>query len=291
MIIHHTVSALRASLQNHRDKNETIVFVPTMGALHNGHISLINEAKRNGDIVVCSIFVNPKQFNQSNDLKDYPRTPEKDHKMLEEASCHYLFSPEVDEIYPPGHKNIENVDFGELTSSLEAINRPGHFDGVINVVKRLFEIVEPNKACFGLKDFQQISIIKRMVSEFNFNIEIIGCPIKREESGLAMSSRNELLSPEMRELASQINEILVILKEESEHSNIGEIKALGHQLFDQLEGFKLEYLAFVDPISFKPIKDNEVNVNTIVLVAIWLDGIRLLDNIFLEGRSSNEEDS
>ena len=252
-----------------------------MGALHPGHLSLISEAKNNSDLVVCSIFVNPAQFNDKEDLIKYPRTPERDIELLKEAECDILFMPENEDIYPPGIELHENVDFGELTSILEAEKRPGHFDGVINVVKRLFEIVKPDIACFGMKDYQQLAIIRQMVKEFNIPVEIIPCPIIREESGLARSSRNERLNLKNRKIASYLSKILFKIQKKSEGKNIGKLRKYGAIKLSSKKGIELEYLEFLDPTSFTRKSDKDEARETVVLVAAWVAGIRLIDNVEL----------
>ena len=177
-------------------------FVPTMGALHEGHLSLINRAKKDNDIVVSSVFVNPIQFNNPTDLEKYPRTPERDIEKLEQAGCDAVFMPSVDEMYP--EKVEEHYDFGDLERVMEGACRPRHFNGVAIVVRKLFEIVTPDRAYFGEKDFQQLAIIKKMVQNLNMNLEIVPCPIIRENDGLAMSSRNVRLNETERAIAPQI---------------------------------------------------------------------------------------
>ena len=199
-----TVSQLRESLLAHRDK--TIGFVPTMGALHQGHISLVERARAECDTVVVSVFVNPTQFNDKTDLKNYPRTPEADAAMLEAAGVDYVLFPSVEEIYPEPDTRI--FDFGQVDKVMEGATRPGHFNGVAQVVSRLFAIVEPDKAYFGEKDFQQIAVIRAMMAQLGLTLEIVDCPIIRDTDGLALSSRNTLLTPEHRAAAPHIYQVL-----------------------------------------------------------------------------------
>lgn len=201
MHIFNTISETQQYLKAQQRAGKTIGFVPTMGALHAGHISLIERAKTENDLAVCSIFVNPTQFNNSDDLKKYPRTLERDCEMLRPVGCDVVFAPSAEEMYPslPQLK----MDFGTLETIMEGKFRPGHFNGVGIVVSKLFNIVKPDKAYFGLKDLQQVAVIRRMVQELSFDLEIIPCPTLRETDGLAMSSRNTRLSPEARALAPQ----------------------------------------------------------------------------------------
>ena len=226
MIIFNSVKSLENHLTDLQKQHKTIGFAPTMGALHMGHISLISIAKAQCDIVVSSIFVNPTQFNDLADLDKYPRTMDADIALLEKADCDILFAPEVNEIYSEDELNVKRnhkedfswtqgktVDFGLLDKVMEGAHRPGHFNGVAQVVSKLFRVVNPNKAFFGQKDFQQLSIIKSMVKQLEMPIEIIACPIVREEDGLAMSSRNRRLSDEERKEVPSISKLLFIIKE------------------------------------------------------------------------------
>ncbi len=200
------ITALQSALNADRKNGLRIGFVPTMGALHKGHLSLIERAGAENDRVVVSIFVNPTQFNDPNDLKNYPVNPESDTRLLSTLPCDYVFCPEVDEIYP--EPDTRKFDFGALETVMEGRFRPGHFNGVAQVVSKLFYIVEPHRAYFGLKDFQQYAIIKNMVTRLNIPIELIACETVREQDGLAMSSRNALLTKEHRAVAPEIYKIL-----------------------------------------------------------------------------------
>ena len=197
-----TKKELLAVLEIYRNEGKVIGFVPTMGALHEGHLSLVKDSKKNSDITVVSIFVNPTQFNDPEDLKRYPRTLEKDLDLLKSVNCDLVFAPSVEEIYP--EPDTRKFDFGYLESIMEGAKRPGHFNGVGQVVSRLFDIVQPHKAFFGMKDFQQVAIIKNMVKQLNYSVEIISCPIVREENGLAKSSRNTLLEENYKKNAPHI---------------------------------------------------------------------------------------
>lgn len=267
------ISGQRASL------GHTIGFVPTMGALHRGHISLINKAKESCDVVVVSIFVNPTQFNNPDDLKHYPRTFEKDKAMLEAASCDALFFPSVEEIYPVPEKG--HWDFGLLSSSLEGEYRPGHFDGVLTVVKKLFEIVMPDKAFFGEKDFQQLSLIRKMTEAEGLNTEVIGCPIIRENDGLALSSRNVRLSAEERIQALSLSKALFAMKNAGRTGSPEDVRKSGVDILSNSPGIRLEYLEIVEAETFEPVMDWKSAQKPIALLAAYAGEVRLIDNIFL----------
>ncbi len=258
-------------------ENSTLVigFVPTMGALHEGHLSLIKKAKEQSDIVICSVFVNPTQFNEKSDLDKYPRTVEKDLKLLEENNCDIVFTPTVEEVYPNNTKDYV-IDLNGLDKVLEGKYRPGHFDGVCMVVERLFDIVKPNKAFFGIKDFQQVAIIKYMTQLRGFDIDIVACPIKREASGLAMSSRNILLSDQQKEEATIISK--TIFKGKDVFKNGGDIE----EMYDIMKALfktstlKLEYLEIVDNNTLKSVKF--VTNNCSICIAAYCGEVRLIDN-------------
>src|ERR1700751_2518908 len=222
MIICKTIQEIRDFEGKLTNAGKQIGFVPTMGALHKGHISLIEQSKKACDITVCSIFVNPNQFNDKNDLARYPRMPEKDCKMLEENGCDIVFMPSEEEIYPVPDTRV--FDFGMIDKVLDGAHRPGHFNGVAQVVSRLFDIVKPDRAYFGLKDYQQVLIIKKMVEQLHLPVEIVACPILREPDGLAMSSRNTLLSAEERKAASLIPKLMQEAKTLSKSIPLADIK-------------------------------------------------------------------
>lgn len=255
-----------------------IGFIPTMGALHDGHISLIKKAKESCEIVVVSIFVNPTQFNNPEDLKRYPRTFEKDKAMLAAAECDAIFFPSVEEMYPTPEKG--HWDFGLLSSSLEGAFRPGHYDGVLTVVKKLFLAVLPDKAFFGEKDFQQLSLIKKMAEFESLPVEVIGSTLIREESGLAMSSRNMRLSDKEKSKALNISKALFAMREKQRRMTPDELVALGTDILRK-EKIELEYLAIVEADSFEPITNWELANRPIALLAAFVGDIRLIDNIFL----------
>lgn len=279
MRVFNTQSDIRKYLGDQKSNGLKIGFVPTMGALHEGHLSLLKEAKADSDLVVCSIFVNPIQFNNNNDLKKYPREIESDIEKLKSVECDVLFHPSVEEMYPVPDETIFN--FGELDKVMEGQHRPGHFNGVAVVVKKLFEIVEPDKAFFGLKDYQQLVIIHRLTQDFNLPVEIIPCPTAREESGLAMSSRNELLSESDRDQAAIIYEILKMVKVQAGFTPVNELKADIYKQFKRNRNMDLEYFDIVDMYSLKPIKAWAASNNVIACIAVNIGNVRLIDNLIL----------
>ena len=279
MTICGTIIDINRYLAEARKQGERIGFVPTMGALHEGHISLLRQSKIQTDISVCSIFVNPKQFNDKTDLLKYPRTPEKDCAMLEKNGCDVVFIPSEKEIYPETETRI--FDFGRLDKVLEGEHRPGHFKGVALVVSRLFEIVKPDKAFFGLKDYQQVLIIKKLVEQLKMEIEIVACPILREADGLAMSSRNMLLSAEERKAASLIPKIMNEAKKFATNMPLPELKT---KLFAEIKNeplLKPDYIEFCDADTLDSVNELSENKKIICLAAIFSGKIRLIDNVLL----------
>lgn len=257
-------------------QGKTIGLVPTMGALHIGHLSLIEKARKENDIIICSVFVNPIQFNNQEDLDKYPRDIKKDCTMLEDAGCDYVFSPSVEEVY--AEKPTETFNFGTLETVMEGKMRPGHFNGVATIVSRLFNWINPTRAYFGEKDFQQLAIIKDMVRQLNSPVEIVPCPIVRESDGLAMSSRNMRLSEEKRAIASKINSILKKSVSMKENISLSQIKSFVKNEFSLLKDFELEYFELVDDSTLQPV--NQKGENGVVgCVAVWLGGVRLIDVI------------
>ena len=273
-----TVASLREALEPHR--SQTIGFVPTMGALHEGHISLVERARKECDTVVVSVFVNPMQFNDKNDLKNYPRTPEADAAMLEAAGVDYVLFPSVEEIYPEPDTRV--FDFGQVDKVMEGATRPGHFNGVAQVVSRLFAIVEPNKAYFGEKDFQQIAVIRAMVAQLGLILEIIDCPIIRDTDGLARSSRNTLLTPEHRAAAPHIYEVL-----SAATSKMGQMtpQQLTEWVVAEVEKsplLKVIYFQAVDALSLQQVSSWEESERIQGCIAVQAGEIRLIDNIKLK---------
>jgi pantoate--beta-alanine ligase len=277
LLIFTKIAELQDFLNKQRELQKSIGFVPTMGALHQGHISLIETSKNFSDLTVCSIFVNPTQFNDKLDLERYPRTPEADTELLGKAGCDVLFLPNVTEIYPKETK--ENFDFGHLDHILEGRARPNHFNGVAQVVKRFFEIIKPSKAFFGSKDFQQVMVIKSLVRQMNSPIQIIACPILRENDGLAMSSRNTLLTTQEREAAKIIPYLMKNARKMALEVGVSEAKAWVDKEVKKESLFKLDYFEVCDTETLKIL--NEVNnpEKTIALIALFVGRIRLIDNL------------
>ena len=278
MHILNTLVETQKYLKKEQANGKTIGFVPTMGALHAGHISLIERSKKENDITVCSIFVNPTQFNNPEDLKKYPRTLEKDAEMLEAANCDVVFAPTAEEMYPSLPKL--KMDFGSLETVMEGKFRPGHFNGVGIVVSKLFHIVKPDKAYFGLKDLQQVAVIRQMVKDLSFDLDIIPCPTLRESDGLAMSSRNMRLSAEARILAPQIFKALHVAKEQLQKgSSSTETQAIIRHYFSNYPAFEVEYFEIADFDSLEAIDRQNPTGKTAICVAAFLGGVRLIDNI------------
>ena len=275
-----TIKELQKFLETAR-KLGKIGFVPTMGALHRGHISLLDRAKLDCKTVVCSIFVNPTQFNDPNDLEKYPRPIEKDKQMLAESGCDFLLLPSVDEIYNPGVSYKLGYDFGKLDKVMEGHFRPGHFDGMAQVVKRLLDIVLPDLLFMGQKDFQQLTIIRSLIKQSHLPIDLIMCETIREPDGLAMSSRNVRLDPLLRKKASLIYNTLIWAKEHIHQLSISEIN---NSAFEKLRipGFKPEYFEIVDGITLEPIKSYKSNSFIVACVACWVGDVRLIDNLIFK---------
>lgn len=279
MLIFNKITELVGFLEGLRSKGQSIGFVPTMGALHKGHISLIEASKASCDVTVCSVFVNPTQFNDTADLDRYPRMPAADSLLLEQATCDVLFLPSVSEIYPNSEKQVFN--FGELDKLLEGKYRPGHFNGVAQVVKRFFEIVQPNKAFFGSKDFQQVLIVKALAKQMHSSIEIVACPILRESDGLAMSSRNTLLSDEERVLAGLIPRLMVQAKVLALNKGFQTAKEFITDSISKQTHMKLDYFEFCDPENLKAITQLHSDEKAIALIAVFVGKIRLIDNLII----------
>ena len=294
MIIFHTTEQLKTFLNKAKNAQKTVGFVPTMGALHQGHISLISIAKQQCDVVVCSIFVNPTQFNDLNDLKNYPRTIEADCQMLEKANCDVVFIPEVLEMYSNEELELKKqgiedkswtegktVDFGIIGSVMEGAHRPGHFNGVAQVVSKLFRAVEPQKAYFGQKDFQQLAIIRSMTKQLNMNITIVACPIVREANGLAMSSRNERLTPEERKKSAIISKTLFDVKELQKQKTIAELIAFAKTQLKTEPLIELEYFEISNAYTLEAIRNYADAESAVACVAVKLGAVRLIDNVLL----------
>lgn len=278
MILVHTITELRKQLAEQK-KSGTTGFVPTMGALHRGHISLAERSVAENAVTVVSIFVNPTQFNDPEDLKRYPRTLESDLKLLEPVGCDFVFAPSPQEIYP--EPDTRRFDFGELERVMEGVHRPGHFNGVAQVVSRLFEIVQPDKAYFGLKDFQQLAVINAMVIQLNLPVEIIPCDIVREESGLAMSSRNELLSARERDNAADISKTLFSAQKQKDSKSVSQLKEWIAAQINKNPLLEVEYVEIVDSKNLQPVKSWNDNWKAVVCVAVYCGKVRLIDNVVL----------
>ncbi|SFB81353.1 pantoate--beta-alanine ligase [Parapedobacter composti] len=274
-----TKESLRKSIQQYRQRRVKIAFVPTMGALHDGHIALIAYARQLADVVVCSIFVNPTQFNDPKDLAKYPRPIEHDIAKLQAAACDVLFQPEVDEMYGPNEQ--WHLDLGHLDQVLEGMHRPGHFQGVTQVVKKLFDAVQPDIACFGQKDFQQYKVIAYMVERLKLPVTLELCPTVREPDGLAMSSRNVRLTPQGRGHALAIYRTLLQTKADFGKKNLHSLRDEAIAKLKDSAGLRLEYFAIYDRETFTEATGETAGRPSIALAAAWVDGVRLIDNIFL----------
>ena len=269
--------SIQKTLSEARAQGLNIGFVPTMGALHQGHLSLVEQAGQECGVVVASIFVNPTQFNDPNDLANYPRTLEADLKMLEEQGCDLVFVPTVETMYPEPDNRI--FAFGELETVMEGKFRPGHFNGVAQVVSKLFDLVNPDKAFFGQKDFQQLAIIKAMVKQLSLPVEIVPCAIVREPDGLAMSSRNKLLLPEYRKCAPQIYRILSEAKNLAKSHSVAEVKNFVNQEIGNANLLKLEYFELVVELSLKAIQSWDESGIKVGCIAVFAGKVRLIDNL------------
>jgi len=275
-----TKSALKAFLNPLKASGKKIALVPTMGALHNGHISLIDLAKENADIIICSIFVNPTQFTDPKDLEKYPRPIEHDLAMLNQAGCHGVFMPNVEEMYPQGADENWHIDLGNAEFLLEGAFRKGHYQGVTQIVKKLFDAVEPDVAMFGQKDFQQVLMIKNMVAHFNLPIILITCPIIREEDGLAMSSRNIHLTAIDREHSLVLSKSLQFVIDNFEKLSLMELENRAKLFYQNLRGVELDYFTIANGDTLEPAKlKNETNL--VALVAAKVGTTRLIDNMII----------
>lgn len=268
-------------IEKNKQKGLSVGFVPTMGALHAGHISLVNKSKKENDLTIVSIFVNPTQFNDKKDLDKYPRTLESDLKKLSISGVDVVFTPSIDEIYPNGVDKGTDIDLGGLDTYMEGAFRPGHFKGVAQVVKRLLDIVSPDNLYMGQKDFQQFTIIRYMLETLHIKTKLKVCPIKREPNGLAMSSRNERLTQQTREKAGLIFKTLKAIKKYQKIKTINELEQYGIKKIS-VPPFEPEYVNIVDGYKLKPIHKLDETDYAVACVAVWADGVRLLDNIILK---------
>ena len=268
-------------VQRNRKNGVSIGFVPTMGALHKGHLSLVRKAKKENDLVIVSIFVNPTQFNDKKDLEKYPRTLELDISLLLRARADVVFTPASSEIYPEGDQKGNDIDLGGLDSYMEGAFRPGHFKGVAQVVKRLLDIVTPDRLYMGQKDFQQFTIIAHMIRTLKIQTDLVVCRILREANGLAMSSRNERLTKETREKAGLIYKTLQSVKKYQNTKSVKELEDYGMKRLN-IAPFIPEYFTICDGNTLKPIQNINDTSYAVACVAVWGDGIRLIDNIILK---------
>jgi pantoate--beta-alanine ligase len=278
MIIYHKSSDLTSHIETEKKNGKTIGFVPTMGALHEGHMSLIERSLGENDITVCSIFVNPTQFNNKTDFEKYPKTTVQDVQFLEEAGCHILFLPDVEEIYPPGFAS-EHFELGELENILEGAYRPGHFQGVCMVVERLLTLVPSTTLFLGKKDYQQCMVIQKLIELKSIPTKLVLCETKREIDGLAMSSRNMRLNPEERTQSRSIFETLTFMKNQLDSKPFEEIEKLAKQKLE-LAGFEVDYVRITD-VQLQNIEKKKENSKIIGLIAATINGIRLIDNLTL----------
>ena len=272
-----SVQELKECLAVERLKKRQIGFVPTMGALHLGHLSLVERCVSENDICVVSIFVNPTQFNDLHDLSSYPRTLERDMDLLKTTACAYVFAPSVEEMYP--EKDSRVFDFGSITSVMEGVKRPGHFDGVAQIVSKLFWIVEPSNAYFGEKDFQQVAVVRCLVEQLKLNVNIVSCPILREADGLAMSSRNSRLSLEQRQKAPIIAQTLKESVDLRKNKRVEDVIAFVKETLDREPELSVEYYEVVDGNSLQSISSWDETDFPVGCIAIYCGEVRLIDNI------------
>ena len=281
MLIIETLPLLRQQIRRLRMEGKRVALVPTMGNLHDGHMKLVDEAKARADVVVVSIFVNPMQFDRPEDLARYPRTLQEDCEKLNKRKVDLVFAPSVKEIYPNGTETHTYVDVPGLSTMLEGASRPGHFRGVSTIVSKLFNLVQPDIACFGEKDFQQLALIRKMVADMGFDIEIIGVPIMRAKDGLALSSRNGYLTAEQRKIAPGLYKVLSSIadKLQAGERDLDEIIAIAGQELNE-KGFRADDIQIRDADTLQEVSEN--SKRAVILVAAWLGDARLIDNKIFE---------
>ncbi|HGU2568585.1 TPA: pantoate--beta-alanine ligase, partial [Escherichia coli] len=277
MLIIETLPLLRQQIRRLRMEGKRVALVPTMGNLHDGHMKLVDEAKARADVVVVSIFVNPMQFDRPEDLARYPRTLQEDCEKLNKRKVDLVFAPSVKEIYPNGTETHTYVDVPGLSTMLEGASRPGHFRGVSTIVSKLFNLVQPDIACFGEKDFQQLALIRKMVADMGFDIEIVGVPIMRAKDGLALSSRNGYLTAEQRKIAPGLYKVLSSIadKLQAGERDLDEIIAIAGQELNE-KGFRADDIQIRDADTLLEV--SETSKRAVILVAAWLGDARLIDN-------------
>lgn len=273
-----TVEELKSVVGALKAEGKSVGLVPTMGALHDGHVSLMEKARGDNDVVVVSVFVNPTQFNNPDDLRTYPRTEEADCARMRDAGVDIAFIPSVEEIYPEPDNRV--FDLGKVAEVMEGTMRPGHFNGVAQIVSKLFRMVEPTRAYFGEKDFQQIAVIRRMVEIEGFkNLEIVDCPIKREADGLALSSRNVRLTPHQREIAPNIHRIMVESLDKARDCSVEEVKRSVIDAVNAYPEMDVEYYEIVNAADMQPITDWSQATQAVGCITVYLGDVRLIDNI------------
>lgn len=277
MLIVQTIAELKACLNGEREQGHSVGLVPTMGALHAGHASLVERSVKENDVTVVSIFLNPTQFNDKKDLERYPRTLEADCELLEKCGAQVVFAPSVEEVYPEPDTRV--FCYPPTDSVMEGAFRPGHFNGVCQIVSKLFDYVEPDRAYFGEKDYQQICVIRRMVEDLKMNINIVACPVIREESGLARSSRNTLLSDDERQLAAHIYRVLS--ESRKKQMSVAETHEFVVSEIDAIEGLKVQYFSIVDGLTLADVStwDDAESVVGCITVYCGAVPIRLIDHI------------
>ena len=277
MLVVDTIAQLRSYLAVSRSKGKSIGLVPTMGALHEGHASLVERSIKENEATIVSVFVNPTQFNDKGDLERYPRTLETDCQLLEKLGADCVFAPTVEEVYP--EPDTRQFDFTPLDKVMEGIYRPGHFNGVAQIVSKLFIYVEPDRAYFGEKDFQQLAIIREMVRQMNFDLEIVGCPIVREQDGLALSSRNALLTLEQRHTALAISKSLFTSVDYAKSHSLTETKQMVENSIAATDGLELEYYEVVDGNTLQPVSSWDDADYIVGCITVYCGKVRLIDNI------------
>ncbi|MFZ6099447.1 pantoate--beta-alanine ligase [Escherichia coli] len=281
MLIIETLPLLRQQIRRLRMEGKRVALVPTMGNLHDGHMKLVDEAKARADVVVVSIFVNPMQFDRPEDLARYPRTLQEDCEKLNKRKVDLVFAPSVKEIYPNGTETHTYVDVPGLSTMLEGASRPGHFRGVSTIVSKLFNLVQPDIACFGEKDFQQLALIRKMVADMGFDIEIVGVPIMRAKDGLALSSRNGYLTAEQRKIAPGLYKVLSSIADKLQvgERDLDEIITIAGQELNE-KGFRADDIQIRDADTLLEV--SETSKRAVILVAAWLGDARLIDNKMVE---------
>jgi len=282
MWVFHQLNPLKDHINRKRAEGHTIGFVPTMGALHEGHVSLVRQSNAGHSISICSIFVNPTQFNETSDLQKYPRTEAQDVYLLEREKCKLVFLPSVEEVYPHGRNAGPDFQFGMLDRTMEGEFRPGHFKGVAQVVHRFLQMIEPDAIYMGQKDFQQVAIVRDMIRQANLPVSLVMCPTVREDSGLAMSSRNVRLSEDQRSRAALIYQLLQDVKNRASGADL---QKLGQEAFQRLAsepGFRPEYVRICEGRSLAELSSMDESDFVVICAACWVGDVRLIDNLILK---------